>query len=172
MKRSTKNHAGAGFKREADIVKDALSLSEAWYDAYIQKHTYEAKAFTSEVTSRLAIARYEWLLSTVRERIFSIFTDEELYDVAKSLQRELAIPKDYSLAVAIAEDNFVLWENYSRSNYRALIDKLLALTPLEDLALRDIIEPFWHGLYAQVEPFSTYIARERDRLVKAALNKS
>ena len=139
------------------IVDEAVNLSSDWYDAYIKTHSYGADALTLDITNQLAIARYEWLLSTARESILNVFSDTELHHVAISLQHELAIPNDYPLARSIADDNLVIWDSYRDSEYSILIDKLLALTPTEDMALRDIAERFWNGSHHQGVQFSKYI---------------
>lgn len=157
------------FKAKEDkIIEEAVRLSSDWHNRYIEEHTYEFKRFTSEVTICLAIARYEWLLSTTRKAVLDRFSDAELYEIATTLQYELAIPNDYSIARAVADDNEVLWKNYPQTRFASLIEKLLALTPLEDMVVRDLVEQFWHGIHCQVRHFSDYIKEVRENLQTVA----
>lgn len=150
-------------KKYDDVINEAVDLSLPWYDEYIRRHTYELKRLTPDVTKFLAIARYEWLLSTAKNSVLSTFSDSELYEVTISLQRELAIPNDYPLARAVADDNWIVWEKYKSSKFAELIDKLLLLTPLEEMALRDIVEPFWYATHELHEWFPEYIKKVRAR---------
>lgn len=158
-------HPRAHGKKLSEIVNDAIILSADWRDKYLDRHTYVVKKITPEVTVQLALARYEWLLSTARNSILSNFSDDELYLVAISLQSELAIPNDYPLARAVADDNFILWKDYQQSQYATLINKLISLTPLEDMAIRDILEPFWYRPQEQGKWFPEYISKERSSLL-------
>jgi len=145
-----------------DAVNEAVELSNEWYDSYVDKHTFGLLCFTPEVTAKLAIARYEWILHAARKLIFEAFSNDDLYIIAVSLQREVAIPNDYPIAKAIADDNSILWANRSESKYSTLIEKLLKITPAEEMALRDIVEQFWHGEHTPGYWIPEHMSKQRE----------
>lgn len=145
-----------------NAVKEAVELSNEWYESYIERHTFGLLCFTPDVTAKLAIARYEWILRAARKSIFETFSNDDLYIIAVSLQREVAIPNDYPIARAIADDNSILWANHRESKYSILIEKLLKITPAEEMAMRDVVEQFWHGEHRPGYWIPEHMSKQRE----------
>jgi hypothetical protein len=145
-------------------IDNAVELSSKWYDTYIDAHIYGYKKFSADIVHRLAIARYEWLLSTARSKVLRRFSYEELYEVSISIQCELAIPSDYPLKNAVADDNHIVFQDYRSSRFGPLIDKLILLSPVEEMALRDILERYWYGAAMEGISFEVFLHKEQNSI--------
>ncbi len=95
--------------------------------------------------AKRSLSRYFDLIDREREKLTGVFTPAEIslvVDICNGTLFEPFIPGAVAADVEDAEDAYEKW-HVSRS---AILEKLRALTPLQEAALIDAIERFWIGV--------------------------
>ena len=126
-------------------LSQALTFSLEWADAYTSKRDYEKVGMTPAAATTLAAARLEWLLRQGVQALQGVISEREFVVLCNAFQGELAVPEDYaSLASPVADDNGLDPDTYQESSMGPLLDKLMGLSVLQSIALRDLVERFWY----------------------------
>lgn len=127
-------------------VYSALRASSRWIAAYEDSHL----CAKGEARGRLAMARLQWVLEEGRSSLDRQFTSDEFAVICSAFNAEITSPHDINgIAMAVVEeygididDDIDNYKNYPVA--AKLIDKLRQLSPIECLALLDLVEIFWH----------------------------
>lgn len=127
-------------------LHQALTFSLEWADAYKTTHCFERVGMSFDATATLAMARLEWVLRKGREELSGVIDENDFGVLCNTFQAEMAIPDDFrSMASALADDLGIDGDKYEQSSLAPLLDKLIGLSAIQQVALRDLVEQFWHG---------------------------
>lgn len=117
-------------------------------DAFVLRHGADEPRFSSHLIIEQAADRFFELVSTVEDSLRGRFTEAE-FDVLLNCECSPVWSWDRSMAVAsmVAEDQRVgsLRDLVEGDPLRVLLEKLVALTPVENAALVDVCERVWRG---------------------------
>lgn len=137
-------------------LHQALTFSLQWADAYTNARCFEKAGMTPVATATLASARLEWVLHEGRSALNNVITVDDFNVLCNTFLGEIALPEDYaSLATPVADEFGLEPDTYEESGLAPLLDKLMGLSLLQRIALRDLVERFWY--VGKVE-FSSYEA--------------
>jgi hypothetical protein len=122
--------------------------------AYLQARADNSMALSPLQASYLAVARLDWLLVSTRATLSGIFTSEDLSMLLNCFQGEVFFPKQIdTIAEALCDDQGIGSGEVDGSHIAPLVQKLLALTLAQSMALADVLEQTWYvGLKQQVAP--------------------
>lgn len=134
------------FSSSEGRVYSALKNSSRWIAAYEDSHL----CVRGEARGKLAMARLQWVLEEGRSSLDRQFTSDEFAVICSAFNGEITSPQDMDgIAMAVVEeygididDDIDNYKNYPVA--AKLIDKLRQLSPIECLALLDLVEIFWH----------------------------
>jgi hypothetical protein len=135
-------------------VEDALSYSAGYAQRYFAAHTPSSTDLEDHQAAVLAAARLEWLLPSLRSEISGLFSKRDILMLLNCVQDSIFFPGSFErLASDLCDDLGVELDKYERSGIASLVDKLLALTAGQSLALADALEQAWHvGMPANLHP--------------------
>lgn len=133
---------------DADVdsfyVEQALIRSLPWSDSHVGSHCFRRAGMTEIATFTLAAARLEWLLQESVHGLDGVIGVDDFSMLCDAIKGEIASPGDSTLATVVADENGLDPETYSQTEFRPLMDKLVELSHLQQLAVRDLVERYWH----------------------------
>lgn len=112
---------------------------------YTKTRPYEHTGLTEAGVTMFGLARLSWLLDEGRQELINLFTPSEFATLSSALQDEICSPSSIMNLVDIVGNELGLEPDAFEGSYHAsLMHKLLSLTSLQSLALRDLLEEYWH----------------------------
>jgi hypothetical protein len=126
-------------------IEEALTRSAFWPALYRRDHAMEHSEKSREAMGTLAMARLEWILRQGRLALNGLITEGEFVTLCNVFNSEIATPDDIEhMADAVAEEFGIEYEGYKETPLGPLLDKLMAMAPIQKLALRDLVQRFWY----------------------------
>jgi len=131
--------------------RQAWLFSMADMAAYLQTHADNSMGLSRDQAAYMAAARLNWLLVSTRTTVSGIFTSEDFSMLLNCFQGEMFFPHHIdTIAEALCDDQGIERDEVDGSHIAPLVQKLLALTPSQRLALADVLEQTWYvGLKQQ-----------------------
>jgi hypothetical protein len=125
-------------------LHEALTYSLEWTDNYVGGHCFKNAGMTEAAALTLAAARLEWLLYECMRGLNGLVTVDDFSVLCNTIQGDIATPGDFRLEAMVAGEFGLDVDTYRESEHGPLIDKLLGLSQLQQLALRDLVERYWY----------------------------
>lgn len=156
-----KNNATTQITQQQTLSHMSIGLDvftrQAWqfsmYDmaAYLQERAGNSMGLSQDQAAYMAAARLNWLLTSTRASLSGIFTSEDLSLLLGCFQGEVFFPHQIdTIAEALCDDQGIEHGEVPDSHIAPLVAKLLALVPVQRLALADLLEQTWYvGLKQQ-----------------------
>lgn len=157
-------------QREADsfFVEAALTRSAFWPTLYKRDHFMEQSEEYPEAMNTLAMARLEWILRQGRAALSDSITAEEFRTLCDVFNHDLATPDEIEdMAGAVAESYGIEYEGYEKTPLGPLLNKLLNFSPIQKLALRDLVQRFWYPINKPVKSFESFLEQNGVTAAKA-----
>ena len=126
-------------------VAEMILESMHFADDYTKARSYRKTGITNDGITAIGLARLNWLLEEGRRELIGIFTPAEFATMCTGLQDEICELSSLNKIVGVVADDLGLDpDTYEESPHADLINRLLALSTLQSVALRDLLEEFWH----------------------------
>ncbi len=126
-------------------IQQAILFSSEFADVYATKHYFKHAGMTPDATATVAMGRLEYALRKGRQELAGIITEEDFNVLCNTFQGEIAAPSDFkSMASDVANEFGVDGDTYKGSIVESLLEKLVGLSYLQQLALRDLTEQYWY----------------------------
>jgi len=126
-------------------IEEAMTRSAFWPALYQRDHAMEYSEERPEAMSTLAMARLEWILRQGRLALNGLITEGEFRTLCDVFNSEIATPDEIEyMANAVAAEFDIEYDGYKEHPLGPLLDKLLTMSPIQKLALRDLVQRFWY----------------------------
>jgi hypothetical protein len=126
-------------------VEEAISRAGDCTYAYQKTHSIEDTAGIHGAMANLAMARLEWAMEQGRKALDGLITEEEFVTLCNVFNCDLATPYDTeNMASHVAHEFGIECDTYRETSFAGLLDKLMALSAIQKLALRDLVQRFWY----------------------------
>jgi hypothetical protein len=125
--------------------QQTLSYSEGYEHRYIEQHQIESDGFTSEHAKSLACSRLQWTYQMVRPTLAGTFSESDFATLLDCYQGDLFFPDQFSsMASDLCDHLGIDLKDDGSSEIKMLLDKLLAVQPVQKMAMADAVEQIWH----------------------------
>ncbi|WP_395009295.1 hypothetical protein, partial [Undibacterium sp.] len=112
---------------------------------YLFARSYEHSGLTDAGVTALGLARLNWLLHQGRLELIGLFTPSEFAVISSALEDEICGPGSILRLIGTVGYDLGLEPNFfDDSPHAYLMHKLLSLSSLQTLALRDLLEEYRH----------------------------
>lgn len=129
--------------------EEAMEYSRQDFEKYMKTRCFKNFEYCDELifgTVKLAVVRLDSLLEIGRNEISGMFTKKEFSCLLYCFQNNLKSPRDcYAMASTICDHFGIELDAYEESPLGDFINRLRALTPLQNIALGDALEIAWHS---------------------------
>lgn len=156
MKSITKNQTDT---IELDFQHEqTLMMSARYAEQYVEQHEILEDGLTADMAKTLASARLEWLLQAARPQLCGIWTLQDFFHMVNCFRSGLFHPDMYlSLEWTIWDDQSAYSHKEESSHLKELVDSVLALNPLQKVALADTLEQLWHRGFRMHVPIADFL---------------
>lgn len=126
-------------------LNDMAHESSVYAFEYLVARSYKHSGLADAGVIALGLARLSWLLHHGREELSGLFTPSEFAVMCSALKDEVCGPGSILRLTGIVGCALGLEpDTFEDSPHAELMHKLLSLSVLETLALRDLLEEYWH----------------------------
>ena len=126
-------------------VQQAWDSSASYMARYIQKRADNSAGLNSEAVALFATGRLDWLLEKTRPTLSGLFSEQDIIVLMNCFQGDMLPPNQVGrIASNLCHELGIEVDEYESSNVAPLINKLLALTSVQQVALADALEQLWH----------------------------
>lgn len=137
-----------------------FDIAEAYADHYYQEHLMEQSIYVPEAMAIFAMARLQWITEHGRASLNGEISAKEFMILCSVFSNAIATPHELEYFVTPVADEFGLEpETYQESSMAPFINKLLGFSPLQRLALRDLVQKFWYVEGASFESIEDFLAQ-------------
>lgn len=138
--------------------EQTLMMSAPYAEQYVEQHEILEDGLTADMAKTLACARLEWLLQAARPQLGGIWTLEDFFHMVNCFRSGLFHPDMYrSLAWTIWDDPSAYSQEDESPQLKELVDSVLALNPLQKVALADTLEQLWHRGFRMHVPIAEFL---------------
>ena len=129
--------------------------SEYYMASYLREHADNGAGLNSEEVALFATGRLEWLLRESRASLSGLFSKQDVIVLLNCFQGDLFAPDQLSkIPTNVCDDLGIELDEYESSSIGPLINTLLELTSIQQVALADALEQLWHrGMTGDMEEF-------------------
>ena len=123
----------------------ALADSRPYAETFRKQHAANSVFLNAEEIDLLAIARYQLALGEAQRELRGRFDNDDISMMMGVLMQDFVSPDRLKyFASTVCEGFGVEVDEYHHSPIAELVEKLLALTSFQTLALVDALEHAWH----------------------------
>ncbi|MDN2702041.1 hypothetical protein O0881_08550 [Janthinobacterium sp. SUN100] len=113
--------------------------------SYLCEHANNGAGLNSEEVALFATGRLDWLLRKTRPTLSGLFSERDIIVLLNCFQGDLLPPDQVSrFASNLCHELGIELDEYESSGVGPLINKLLELTSVQQVALADVLEQLWH----------------------------
>lgn len=126
-------------------AEQGWTFSSYYIARYLDEHTYNDTGLDIERSALMATGRLDWLLEESRPTLSGVFSEKDIFTMMNCFQGDVFYPdRIANMAIDIYDDLGIDPEDYESSSFAPLINKILSLTRLQQLALADALERIWY----------------------------
>lgn len=135
------NQDAEGFTKYGEMILESMHFA----DRYTKARSYKKTGITESGTTAIGLARLNWLLEEGRLDLNGYFNPSEFAILCSSVQDEICELSSIMKLVDVVANYLGLdFYTYPESPYADLMNRLMSLSALQSLALRDLLEEYWH----------------------------
>jgi hypothetical protein len=150
-------------------IEEAMTRSAFWPALYQRDHFMEHSEESPEAMNTLAMARLEWILRQGRNALNGLITEDEFRTLCDVFSYDLATPDDTEdMAGAVADQYGIEYDGYEKTELGPLLTKLMTMSAIQKLALRDLVQRFWYPSGKPVRSLNDFCGKNGVTLAEAA----